>query len=45
MTELEQLVKELEDENDQLKSTFEKDKAIASQSLEFYKLQLEQERS
>ena len=41
--ELEDIVKELEEQNDSLKSQTIKDQAVANQKLEFVKLQLEQE--
>lgn len=41
ISDLEQLLKELEDENDTLKSTNEKDQAINHQKMEFLQVQLE----
>ena len=44
ISELEMVLKEVEDENEALKSKFEKDHAITQQKMEFLQVQLDQER-
>lgn len=45
ITELENFLKEVEDENEAMKQKIDKDQAINSQKMEFLQVQLDQERS